>query len=85
VGIIKNFILFIKNSERFFGSLVFVKVAFGLWKEGSLLNDSLVLLDNVGMTCWQALNSKLVVGHFMKNKRAVSSSIQIKWALASRL
>jgi len=54
VGIIKNFILFIKNCERFFGSLVFVKVAFGLWKEGSLRNASLVLFDNVGMTCWQA-------------------------------
>ena len=83
--IIKNFVLFVENCERFFGGLIFVKVAFGLGKEGSLLYDSLVLLNYVSMTCRQALNLKLVVGHFMKNKRAVSSSIQIKWALASRL
>ncbi len=54
--VIENFIFFVQNGQRFLCCLVFIKVAFSLGYECSLLNNKLVLFNNVGVACWQSLN-----------------------------
>ena len=57
VGIVENFILSSKNSERFTRGFVFVEVVLLFRKERSLLYNYLVLFNDVSVACGQALNS----------------------------
>ena len=56
VWVIKDFILFVKESNGFFGSLVFVNSSFNLLQEGSFFLDIMMFFDYVSMSCWESLD-----------------------------
>lgn len=56
VWIIEYFILFIKQSNSFFGSLVFINTSFYLLQECSFFLDIMMFLDDVSMSCWESFN-----------------------------
>jgi hypothetical protein len=52
IGFIEDFRLSLKELDSILGSLILVNTSLNFVEECSFLLDIIVLLDNIGMSCW---------------------------------